>query len=432
MKEEFIRLTKEKNISGELFQLKSYRFSVDFENNKFKGIDEGEANGFTVRVIKNNKIGFAYSTGKENLKELIELALESSEFSKEVNFKFARPAKKIPDVQCFDEHIIAEDRNVAIELGKEFVDFVRSLKDGIQADFSMQKSVFKESIITSEGFEGTFKRTVKSVSAGGVFTEEGNFLEVSAGESRSLNDVFDLEAIKEKLKSNILAANRNVKMPSGNYPVIFTPFSIGEVLEPLLISLNGQNILKGFSMLKGKLGQTVFSSELTLVDNPFLSGGAYSFPFDDEGIVPQRKELIAKGQVRNFLADLDTASKLHMYGGNAQRSLSSVPQPSSSNLILQTGATPLNNMLKVPKRVLLIESLMGTMMGNLIGGFVTGNVELGYLVENGVIVGRVKDAMINFNVFDVLKDIAVSKENIWTDKYIAPYMYIPSVSISAK
>ena len=432
MKEEFIKLTKEKNVSGELFQLKSYRLSVDFENNKFKGIDEGKTNGFAVRVMKNNKIGFAYSTGKENLKELVELALDSAEFSKEVNFKFAHSTEKVPNVQCFDESIIAEDRNVAIELGKEFVDFVRSLKDGIQAGFSMQKSVFEESIVTSEGFEGVFKRTVKSVSAGGVFTEEGNFLEVSAGEARSLNDAFDLNTIKEKLKSNILAANRNVKIPSDNYPVIFTPFSIGEVLRPLLIALNGQNVLKGFSMLKGKLGQSVFSSELTLVDNPFLSGGAYSFPFDDEGIVPQRKELVAKGQVRNFLADLDTASKLHIYGGNAQRSLSSVPQPSSSNLILQTGTTPLNNMLKVPKRVLLIESLMGTMMGNLIGGFVTGNIELGYLVENGTIVGRVKDAMINFNIFDVLKDIAVSKENIWTDKYVAPYMYLPSVSISSK
>ena len=432
MKEEFIRLTKENNISGELFQLKSYRLSVDFENNKFKGIDEGETNGFAVRVMKNNKIGFAYSTGKENLKELIELALGSAEFSKEVSFKFARHVDKIPSVQCFDESIVNEDRNVAIELGREFVEFIRSLKDGLQAGFSMQRSVFEESIVTSEGFESTFKKTVKSVSAGGVFTKEGNFLEVSAGEARSLNGTFDLETMKDKLKSNVLAANMNVKVPSGKYPVIFTPFSIGEVLRPLLIALNGQNVLKGFSMLKGKLGQTIFSSELTLIDNPLLSGGAYSFPFDDEGIVSHRKELIAKGQVRNFLADLDTASKLHIYGGNAQRGLSSIPQPSSSNLILQTGSTPFNNMIKVPKKVLIIENLMGTMMGNVIGGFVTGNIELGYLVENGAIVGRVKDVMINFNVFDVLKDIAVSKENIWTDKYIAPYIYLPSVSISSK
>lgn len=432
MKEKFIKLTREKNISGELFQLKSYNFSVDFENNKFKGINEGETNGFAVRVRKNNKLGFAYSTGREDLDELVELALDSAEFSKEVSFNFARSVKEIPNVRCFDESIINENRDVAIDLGKEFVDFIRSLKDGIQAGFSMQKNIFEESIITSEGFEGTFKKTVKSIAAGGISIETGNFLEVSAAEARSLNNTFDLDTIKEKLKSNILAAEKNVKVPSGKYPVIFTPFSVGEVLRPLLIALNGQNVIKGFSMLKGKLGQTMFSSELTLIDNPLLSGGAYSFSFDDEGIVSQRKELIAKGQVRNFLADLDTASKLHIYSGNAQRSLSSVPQPSSSNLVLQTGTTPLNNMLKVPKQVILIESLMGTMMGNVIGGFVTGNIELGYLVENGTVVGRIKDAMINFNIFDALKDIAVSKENIWSDKYISPYMYIPSVSISSK
>ena len=84
------------------------------------------------------------------------------------------------------------------------------------------------------------------------------------------------------------------------------------------------------------------------------------------------------------------------------------------------------------ERAILVESLMGVSMGNISGGFVTGNVELGYLVERGKILGRVKNAMINLNIFDKLKDIALSKENIWVSKFISPYIYVPDVSVSSK
>jgi PmbA protein len=432
MKDKFVKLVKQREASGELFQINSYRMSVSYENSHFKGIEEGETSGFAVRVMKGGKVGFSYATGSLDLEHVVEAAFASMEFSKDINFKFATLSKEIPQVSCFDEKIVKEDREVAIDLGRDFVEFVKELKDGIQAAFLLSKNIIEEQITTTEGFDSAFKKTEKNISVGGFYTEEGNFLEVFAGEARSRNDLFDLDTLKEKIKSNILAARHNVSISSGNYPVIFTPFSVGELMRPLLVALNGQNVLKGFSMLKGKLGQEVFAPELTVVDNPRLSGGAYSFPFDDEGTISERKELIAKGQVRNYLADRESASRLHIYGGNAQRSLSSLPRPSTSNIVIQTGVTPLNNMLNNSGRAILIEGLMGTMMGNTLGGFVTGNIELGYLIENGNIVGRVKDAMINFNIFDALKDIAVSQENIWTDKYLSPYIYLPSVSISVK
>jgi PmbA protein len=75
---------------------------------------------------------------------------------------------------------------------------------------------------------------------------------------------------------------------------------------------------------------------------------------------------------------------------------------------------------------------MGVQMGNVNGGEVTGNIELGYLIENGEIAGRVKDAMISLNIMDALKDIVLSEETIWTDFLLSPYILIPNASISTK
>ena len=430
MRDKFIKLVKAHDAYGELFLIKNKHFSVNFENNKFKSVEEGETEGFAVRVKKDGKVGFSYAEKNGGIEEVVKSALDTARFGEVVDFNFAKN-NALPNVKCFDEKIVNESRDDAIHTGEELVDFIRSLKNGIKAGFSINRNVIHQEVITTEGFNNNFDKTVKVISAGGFYAEEGNFLEVYASQSRSLNDTFDLETLREKIKTDILASDRTANISSGKYPLIFTPFSVNSLLTPLMSALNGKNVLRGYSLLKGKLSQEILSPNLTIVDNPLLSGGAYSEPFDDEGMPTHRKELIAKGVLSNFLSDLYTSSKLKIAPGNASRGISSPPIPSSSNIIIKPGEVAVKNMLNT-ERGILVESLMGVSMGNIMGGEVSGNIELGFLVEKGKIVGRVKNAMINLNVFDALKDIALSEENIWVDKYISPYFYIPNISVSAK
>jgi PmbA protein len=154
-------------------------------------------------------------------------------------------------------------------------------------------------------------------------------------------------------------------------------------------------------------------------------------PFDDEGIPSRRKEIISQGKLLNYLTDLYSAKKLNLEPGNASRSFSTLPSPSPSNIVIENGTEKLSDMLKVKKGI-IIESLMGVQMGNVSGGEVMGNIDLGYLVENGEIIGRIKDAMISINIVDALKDVVLSKENAWTTGIVSPYILIPSAPISTK
>ena len=430
MKEKFIKLVKSRDASGELSIVRDYHFGVNFENNIFKGIEEGEIRGISVRVKKDGKIGFSYAEGDARIEDVVDSAFDVLSYGENVDFDFVK-ALPPSNVRCFDRKIVDESRDEAIQNGKEFVDFVRNLKDGIKAGYSESKDVIYKEIVTTNGFSGSFDKTVKSVAVSAFYVEEGNFLDVYASQSRSVNEMFDLETLREKIKTDILAANRTAKISSGKYPVIFTPFSVNELFTPLIFALNGLNIYRGRSLLRGKLAKEVFSPNLTVVDNPTISGGAYSVPFDGEGVASERKELIAKGVVSNYLSDLYVSSRLKIAPGNAARTISYPPHPASSNIIIRPGDVPVKNMLNI-KRGLLVESLMGVTMGNIVGGEVNGNVELGFLVENGKIVGRVKNTMIDLNIFEAFKDIALSQENIWLDKFISPYFYIPNVSVSAK
>ena len=86
------------------------------------------------------------------------------------------------------------------------------------------------------------------------------------------------------------------------------------------------------------------------------------------------------------------------------------------------------------KEGLVIEYLMGAEQGNILGGDFSGNVLLGYKVESGKIVGRVKDTMVSGNVYQVLKQImAIGSEARWVGSLLkTPHLYLPGLSVATK
>lgn len=430
MEEKFLKIMKEKCLSGELMEVKVNKFSVNFENNRLKNIEEGETSGVAVRLKKNNKLGFSYSTDSEDIVGTVERAYENANVSPEVNFDFAGPVN-IPAPICFDKDIVNLDRKEIIDTGKENIDFLRSLREGVQGFFSMSKHIISKKILTTEGFSCNYNKSILLSQIGGVYAEEGNILWVFGEMGRTSKHLLDIGILREKIKKNFEDAEKNVKIERGRYPVIFTPFSAVYLLLPFQFALNARNVIKGTSILKDKLNKQTFSNNLTIINDPLLSYGIATTPFDDEGIPSERKALILQGRPVNYLTDLFSANKLNLKPGNASRDLSTPPAPSFANIAIEHGNLTLQDILKV-KNGIIIESLMGVQMGNVNGGEVTGNIELGYLVENGEIRGRVKDAMISLNIMDALKDILVSQETIWTDYLLSPYILIPDVSIATK
>ena len=112
--------------------------------------------------------------------------------------------------------------------------------------------------------------------------------------------------------------------------------------------------------------------------------------------------------------------------------LETMPSPSFTNAVIEEGKEKYINLLRSIKKGLIIDSLMGVMMGNVLGGEVNGNIELGFLVENGEIVGRVKNMALKLNIFRDLTEVYPSKEREWYDSTLSPYLLIPRVSISGK
>jgi PmbA protein len=204
---------------------------------------------------------------------------------------------------------------------------------------------------------------------------------------------------------------------------------------PLISAFNGKTVLEGASPVGNRRGETIFDKKLNIRDDATTAYRPGSRPCDDEGIPTQQTSLIKEGKVIDFLYDLQTAALAGTQStGNGSRGRGSLPTPSSSTLIISAGNTSFEEMVADIKEGIVVEQLMGAEQGNVLGGDFSGNVLLGYKVENGTITGRVKDTMVSGNIYEALKDItALGSESRWLGGFLqTPHIYLPALSVSSK
>ena len=91
-------------------------------------------------------------------------------------------------------------------------------------------------------------------------------------------------------------------------------------------------------------------------------------------------------------------------------------------------------MMRGVKSGLVVEELMGAGQGNVMGGDFSGNVLLGYKIENGEITGRVKDTMVAGNIHEALKRLAaIGSETRWVGGSMhTPALAFEGLTVSAK
>lgn len=120
--------------------------------------------------------------------------------------------------------------------------------------------------------------------------------------------------------------------------------------------------------------------------------------------------------------------------GSGERGLFSSPSPSLSNLIVEGGDTPVDEIIAGIDNGLLVESPLGLGQGNVVSGVFSNNLSLAFKIERGEIVGRVKGVSIAGNIYQDLRHMeALSRESAWVYGGIRlPYVLLPELNVVTK
>jgi PmbA protein len=290
--------------------------------------------------------------------------------------------------------------------------------------------------MNSQGGEGRYYKSFLSVGLEGILVRDTDMLWVEDSESSCRSDVVAIDELIGRVTWQLEMAKKKATVSTKVLPIVFTPPGVASaLLSPLMFAFSGKAVLEGASPLRDKLGEQVFDRKLSLWDDATVAYRVGSYQFDDEGVSSQRLPLVANGVVTSFLYDLQTAALAGTKStGNGRRSGGGSPSPAISSLVLEKGEVSFQDMVNDMKEGLIVAEVIGAEQGNILGGDFGGNVLLGYKVENGEIVGRVKDTMIAGNVYEVLIEVpCVGQEARWVGGILqTPPLYCSHVSVTTK
>ena len=432
---EVLRSARKVAEQAEVFSVSSRAMSIQFEANELKQVQTKESSSTALRIFREGRIGFATASGGGGLEALVGMAVETSQFGSPANFQFPS-SRDYSEVFIFDPKVEELAMERMVEVGKELIAKIRGHTPDILCDVQVTKGTSSISLINSQGGEGSYGSSFFSLSLEGILVRDTDMLFVGDSASSCRPDFIGTDDLSDRVIWQLEMAKKKAAVSTKLLPIIFTPNGVASaLLSPLVLAFNGKTVLEGASPLKGKLGEQVFDKKLSLWDDATIAYGVGSYPFDDEGVSSQRLPLVTNGVVTNFLYDLQTAALAGTQStGNGQRAGGGFPSPAISSLILSGGDVSFQAMVEDMKEGLIVEQLIGADQGNLLGGDFGGNVLLGYKVENGEIVGRVKDTMIAGNVYQVLKELlGIGQEARWVGGILqTPPLYCSHVSAATK
>jgi PmbA protein len=431
---EVLRSARREAEQAEVFSASARATTIQFEANELKQVQTKESSSTALRIFKEGRVGFATASGGGSLEVLVDMAVETSQFGSPANFQF--PASQdYSEVGIFDPKVeeIAMERMVKV--GKELIAKIKGHTPDILCDVQVTKGTSSISLINSQGGEGRYDRSFFGLSLEGILVRDTDMLFVDDSESSCrLSD--NIDDLADRVIWQLEMAKGKATVSTKLLPIIFTPRGVASaLLGPLVLAFNGKAVLEGASPLKDKLGEQVFDKKLSLWDDATIAYGVGSYPFDDEGVPSHRLPLVTNGVVTNFLYDLQTAALVGTLStGNGRRAGGGFPSPTISSLISGRGDVSFKAMVDDMKEGLVVEQVIGAGQGNILGGDFSGNVLLGYKVENGKLVGRVKDTMIAGNVYQVLKELlGIGQETRWVRGILqTPPLYCSSVSVTTK
>jgi PmbA protein len=433
--EEVLRSAQKVAEQAEVFSASARATTVQFEANELKQVQSRESSSIALRIFRRGKIGSAIASGGGGWQALVDMAVETSQFGGPANFQFP-PSQDYSKAHIFDPEVqnIATER--IVEIGKELVAKVTGHTPDVLCDVQITKGTSSVSLVNSQGGEGGYDKSFFSLGLEGILVRDTDILWVEDSESSCRSDLVGIGELTNRVIWQLEMAKKKAAVPTKLLPIVFTSHGVASaLLSPLVLAFSGKAVLEGASPLKDKLGEQVFDKKLNLWDDATVAYRVGSYPFDDEGVPSQRLPLVTNGVVASFLYDLQTAALAGTKStGNGRRAGGAFPSPAISSLILDKGEVSFQTMVKDMKEGLVVEEVIGAEQGNILAGDFGGNVLLGYKVEDGEIVGRVKDTMIAGNVYQVLRELlGIGREVRWVGGMLqTPPLYCSGVSVTTK
>ncbi|MBI5199491.1 MAG: TldD/PmbA family protein [Nitrospirae bacterium] len=398
--------------------------SVTLEDNKIERFVSGKDMGAGVRVIFGEKTAYAYSN-EISEKSLLELASVVNKAVNPVRGKTSNGVKGYKRNAVFNLRKKNPKTDFKIERYPLDIDTDKKAEIAIRAN-RVARAIDKRvrQVIATYGdriqqvwianSEGDLVEDLRvyTLATVHVVTADGDIIQTGYEPIGGLIgfeifDSFPIENVAEIATKRALMMLEAKRAPGGLMPVVISSDAGGTMIhEAIGHGLEADLAQQGLSVYSNKIGETIASSMITVVDDATLPNKRGSFRFDDEGVESERTVLVKNGVLKNYMYDRLTAMKdgKRSTGNGRRESYHKRPIPRMTNTLIEPGEKEPSEILRSVDKGLFVKKMGGGQVNTVNGDFVF-EVNECYLIENGKIGDPVRGATLTGNGPKILKMI---------------------------
>jgi len=383
------------------------------ELNQFTSATEG---GVCFRCIVNGKMGYASTEelSEAQAEAIVEKAADNAAVLESAERVFLCDGGKTYqtiDREAYDlpttEALIGK---VLDAMEKLYATDARVVDGCGTQGFSETNSI---AIVNSRGLDLCSQVSLCGVMAGAMVSDgkdTANDYQIKLGAL----DTIDSGKLTRKATETALRKLGGEVAPTGQYPVVFNPEAMSDLLQTFCSVFSSETAQKGLSRFGDQEGQMVAAETVTLMDDPFHPESPVPMAFDAEGSPTATKAIIEKGRLNTLLYNLKTAAVAGKETtGNASKGGYDAPvRVRPFTMYLAPGVVTEEELLKRAGNGVYINSLSGLHAG---ADPVSGDFSLqsaGFMIENGAKTTAVKSFTVAGNFYDLLKNIICVADNM--------------------
>ena len=294
-------------------------------------------------------------------------------------------------------------------------------------------------IYNSKGLDLHYGNSVSGLVVAAVVTngkEMANDYQIKLGDLRTL----DNKHLADKAAREALGKLGGDPAPTGQYPVVFGPEAMADLLQVYSSIFSSEVAQKGLSKLADKEGQVIAAPIVTIVDDPFHKDNPMPINFDAEGSPTHTKNVVENGVLNTLLYNLQTAALAgKKTTGNASKAgYAADVAVRPFTMYLKGGDVTEAQLLEQAGNGVYINSLSGLHAG---ANAISGDFSLqsaGFLIENGKKTVPVKSFTVAGNFYDLLKNVVCVADDcqlpaaMGMTAFGAPTVLVNGLSIAGK
>lgn len=396
---------------AEIFFEKSDSTQVQCEDKVIEKTLSGTDQGVALRVLYQGETAYAY-TNDISEKSIQELALKISDAVKAKEFR--QDIRFIQSVPSWQNPVLENPAQVSLDEKVKKVlaanQYAWAYHSKIQQVTVSYRDRLRNIIIANS--EGKIAEDVQTytVFVVQVVARDGELIQTGY-EPIGGTEGFELfrknppEEVAEIASSQAIHMLSARKAPAGKMPVVLSSEAGGTMVhEAVGHGLEADLAMEGLSVYQNKIGETVASPLITVLDDKTIPHKRGSFIFDDEGTPAQKTVLIENGILKRYMSNHLYAEKqgLASTGNGRRENYRFRPIVRMTNTMIASGKDHPEEIVRSVEKGLFVKKMGGGQVNTVNGDFMFEITE-GYLLEKGKIGEPVRGATLTGNGPEILK-----------------------------